>query len=146
METLTKSAQHKSKGYYSVMFSRKEIDTFVSAYTTAMLWSSSGTLPDGQDVESLEGFGLSDSAKESVESACLAFLLAYRCQILDAFRVSSSYTIELAGHDFWLTRAGHGVGFWDRGLGEVWKELTDAAHAFGDVCLYIGDGDLIYIC
>jgi hypothetical protein len=35
------------------------------------------------------------------------------------------------GHDFWLTRQGHGVGFWDRKeLGkELGQALTDAAHA-----------------
>lgn len=127
------------------MFSKKEIDIFMSAYTDAMLWSSPLMLPDGEVDGSFEGFELSDSAIESVESDCLAFLVAYRCQILDAFRVSPSYTFEAAGHDFWLTRAGHGVGFWDRGLGEVGRELTNAAHSFGDQWLYVGDDDLVYI-
>ena len=56
--------------------------------------------------------------------------------IIDENRVySSEYTAaELAGHDFWLTRNGHGAGFWD---GD-WQEpaaaaLTAAAHAFGEV-------------
>ena len=31
---------------------------------------------------------------------------------------------EQIGHDFWLTRNGHGAGFWDRGLGETGKKLT----------------------
>jgi hypothetical protein len=50
-----------------------------------------------------------------------------------------------AGHDFWLTRNGHGAGFWD---GEWYKEvgerLTKASKAFGEVNIYVGDGDLIY--
>lgn len=37
-----------------------------------------------------------------------------------------------AGHDFWLTRNRHGVGFWDRGLGEVGDRLTKAAHVYGE--------------
>lgn len=41
-----------------------------------------------------------------------------------------------AGHDFWLTRNHHGSGFWDRGLGEVGKQLTQAAHACGSFDLY----------
>lgn len=54
-------------------------------------------------------------------------------------------TMELAGHDFWLTRNGHGSGFWDGG----WKEpaatkLTKAAKAFGECNLYVGDDGLIY--
>jgi hypothetical protein len=36
------------------------------------------------------------------------------------------------GHDFWLTRNRHGAGFWDRGLGERGRRLTDAAHVYGE--------------
>ena len=52
-----------------------------------------------------------------------------------------------AGHDFWLTRNGHGVGFWARP--EVYgeekaKELTALAESFGHVDLYVGDDGRIY--
>jgi len=47
-----------------------------------------------------------------------------------------------AGHDLWLTRNRHGVGFWDRGLGAVGKRLTDAAHKFGECDMYVGDGKI----
>lgn len=42
------------------------------------------------------------------------------------------------GRDFWFTRCGHGVGFWedDRGWGEYSEELTDAAHAAGPRYVY----------
>lgn len=54
---------------------------------------------------------------------------------------------ELAGHDFWLTRNGHGAGFWDRS--ELDKptqgRLTKAAHAFGNSDLYVGDDGRIYV-
>lgn len=43
------------------------------------------------------------------------------------------------GHDFTLTRNGHGVGFWDRGLGEVGDALTDLCETFGEVSAYVGD-------
>ena len=50
-----------------------------------------------------------------------------------------------AGHDFWLTRCGHGAGFWD---GD-WPEpaatlLTNACKAIGNVDLYIGDDGMIH--
>ena len=47
-------------------------------------------------------------------------------------------------HDFWLTRNGHGAGFWDRGLGELGDKLTSAAEAWGSIYLYLGDDGLIY--
>lgn len=40
-----------------------------------------------------------------------------------------------AGHDFWLSRNGHGTGFWDRGL-TVGEALHTAARAMGEVYLY----------
>jgi hypothetical protein len=49
---------------------------------------------------------------------------------------------EMAGHDFWLTRNHHGAGFWDRGLGELGRRLTDAANVYGDVYLYAHDGQI----
>ena len=36
-----------------------------------------------------------------------------------------------AGHDFSLTRDGHGAGFWDRGAGEVGDSLAHAARVYG---------------
>lgn len=52
---------------------------------------------------------------------------------------------EQAGHDFALTRNGHGAGFWDRGLGSVGDELTKACKPYGPCEPYLGDDGRIYI-
>ena len=50
-----------------------------------------------------------------------------------------------AGIDFWLTRNGHGAGFWDGGWPKVaGKRLTEASHRYGEINLYVGDDGLIY--
>lgn len=50
-----------------------------------------------------------------------------------------------AGHDFWLTRNGHGAGFWDGDWAEpAATRLTGAAKAFGEFNLYVGDDGKIY--
>lgn len=56
---------------------------------------------------------------------------------------------DQAGHDFWLTRNGHGAGFWDGdwdsidpGIGE-W--LTQHSKSFGKRDLYIGDDGRVHI-
>ena len=58
---------------------------------------------------------------------------------------------ELAGYDLWMTRNGHGVGFWDGDWPEPLAEiLTDAAKRLGNVDLYVvgqrrdGRGGTIY--
>lgn len=54
-------------------------------------------------------------------------------------------TQEKAGHDFWLTRNHHGAGFWDGDWTEpAATRLTDAAHAFGECNLYVGNDGRIY--
>lgn len=48
------------------------------------------------------------------------------------------------GHDFILTRNGHGAGFWDRGLGERGDRLTTACKVYGEISAYVGDDGKIY--
>lgn len=51
----------------------------------------------------------------------------------------------MAGHDFWLTRCGHGAGFWDGDWPEpAAHALTNASKAFGNVDLYVGDDGQVY--
>ena len=51
---------------------------------------------------------------------------------LDYGRRGEEWTsAELAGHDFALTRNGHGTGFWDRGLGEMGDMLTKECEPYG---------------
>lgn len=51
----------------------------------------------------------------------------------------------LAGHDFWLTRSGHGAGFWDGDWPEPAASTLDkASKEFGNVDLYVGDDGQIH--
>lgn len=60
------------------------------------------------------------------------------------------WTPEQAGHDFWLTRNGHGAGFWDRyppgTVGHHFGELmTKAAKGFGECYTVLDEDDVIYL-
>lgn len=52
---------------------------------------------------------------------------------------------QYAGHDFFLSRNGHGAGFFDRGLGDLGDRLQKAAHKFGNSNPYVGDDGKIYV-
>ena len=54
------------------------------------------------------------------------------------------YDIERVGNDLWFTMNGHGVGFWDRGFGDVGQELTNICDEIGELNVYVGDDGLIY--
>lgn len=50
------------------------------------------------------------------------------------------------GHDLWLTRNGHGSGFFDRGYDDDVEEiLSDLCDVLGEVHLEVGDGGEIHL-
>lgn len=57
---------------------------------------------------------------------------------------------EQFAYDFWLTRNGHGCGFWDRApsddleYAEIGENLTLIARSFRDIDPYLGDDGLLY--
>jgi len=75
-------------------------------------------------VDSLDAVSL-----ESVRSACATFVRENRA---DLEKYAETFSWDYAGHDFWLTRRGHGCGFWDRRLGDLGERLSEAAKAWGD--------------
>lgn len=51
-----------------------------------------------------------------------------------------------AGHDFALSRNGHGTGFWDRGMGELGDRLHKAAKVYGEESLILcEDGSIAVV-
>lgn len=54
---------------------------------------------------------------------------------------------DQVGHDFWLTRNGHGAGFWDRpevyGGEENAESLSYSARSFGERYIFEHNGQLI---
>ena len=121
---------------------RQALDAFTQGYVTAALWSS--TDDDGEPLDGL--YGLDDIAPSTLASMaadCRDFQESNAAD-LEAFAEITGRPADHAGHDFWLTRNHHGAGFGDRGAGEVGRRLTDMAHAYGEIDLYVGDDGSIY--
>lgn len=58
----------------------------------------------------------------------------------DSHRPAWDYDECHAGHDFWLTRNGHGAGFWDRGMpDEIGEGLSDIAKGYGERNAWFSD-------
>lgn len=112
------------------------LDAFTLAYIETAMW----TLTD-DDGYSLDYLGLHDIHEETIQAAerdCAAFQASNNVLLhnLDAAQ---------CGHDFWLTRNGHGAGFWDRGYpDDIGEALTKQAHSFGSVDWYLGDDGYVY--
>lgn len=109
-------------------------------YIEAALWSS--TDDDGEPLDGAAHYDreLDRESLAAMHAECDQFIAAYWAPIIE-----SGQTPERCGHDFWLTRNGHGVGFWDRGYPKAISDaLTQAAEAEGTRDLYIGDDGKIY--
>ena len=115
---------------------------FTRAYFEAALWSST------DDTEqSLVSRTLAAETDRVMRAEAAAFYEMWHAHWAGhhAFRCGNLEDAH-AGHDFWMTRNGHGVGFWD---GD-WIEpaatvLTEAATAAGVRELYVGDDGLVYM-
>ena len=117
-------------------------DKFFKAYVEAALWSST----DDDDEPMDKNYDMRDIAPEALrkmEADCKKFQRENEAAINEA--AEQGYNDEQAGHDFWLTRNGHGAGFWDRNLGDVGERLTKACDKFGEQYLYVGDDGKIYV-
>ena len=120
-----------------------KLDSFTEAYIACALWSSTDNQDDSGGDPLDDTYDASDLAPEAIASIiedCDAF------QADNAEMLAKAGDAEQNGHDFWLTRNGHGAGFWDRGYpAAIGRTLTDAAHVYGSCDIYIGEDGKLYI-
>jgi hypothetical protein len=109
------------------------LDAFTIDYLEAIEW-----LLDEEERPNAIGFASETIAKAKEDCA----------EFQEVNYEDLSEYCDLTGHtggvDLWLTRNRHGAGFWDRGLGDLGKRLTDAAR-LGECNSYVGDNGLIYL-
>jgi len=138
-------------------------DRFITAYIECALWAS---IEGPDDTPMDRDYGLEDFAESTVQSIrldCEQFIRE-QAEVLDYVDSTGEHgdTYAMAGHDFWLTRNGHGAGFWDgdwdiqlpagadggesglsdRLAGDV---LTAATEKFSECDLYVGDDGRVYV-
>jgi hypothetical protein len=113
-----------------------ELTPFERAYIGAALWSSNASNGNPLD-DYFDAYDLDADTRARMVSDCRDFQHEQRELLKKAYplyreKLGMEYTPdERAGHDFWLTRNGHGAGFWDRGLGKVGDQLSEAAKLAG---------------
>lgn len=108
-------------------------ETFKTAYMSCALWAET---EDARD-SAWNKDNFSERTKALVDRDCGLFWL--ECEE----RIEAEP--EKAGHDFWLTRNGHGAGFWDGDWPVHGESLTAAAKRFGEVGIYLGDDGVLWM-
>ncbi len=114
-------------------------DTFLDAYLECLFWSSTNWETEDENFDDHCFDDLSAESMVEVVEECQNFFDTNS----HAFKDQESQ----AGHDFCLTRNGHGAGFWDRP--EMYDEddaktLTTASETYGTQGLYLGDDGQLY--
>ncbi|MAT51447.1 MAG: hypothetical protein CMK32_09725 [Porticoccaceae bacterium] len=118
-----------------------DVDDVLDAYITAALWSTT----DDNDEPLDENYAASDLAPETLErmrADVVSFVEKHASEIA---AWEGDDAAKQAGHDLWFTRCGHGVGFWESEWGRPGEILDSYAKSIGEVWLYVGNDEKIYI-
>lgn len=124
---------------------------FQSHMLVTALWAES----DDEGAQLQDNFDVSDIDEASMRKLQDDAVSFYRRNVLlihahnaplanDMEGTTVERQAAMAGHDFWLTRNGHGAGFWD-GDWPNGDTLTDKAKTYGEANLYVGDDGKLYI-
>lgn len=105
---------------------------FLNQYLETALWAS--TDPEGNPLD--RDYSIEDFSDEALLQAIQESNNFIQENLKDLEMVGDE---GAHGHDFFLTRNGHGAGFWDRGYGPVGKRLTSASKRYGTADVYVGD-------
>lgn len=121
-----------------------DLELFTRATIEALYFTDTGEGDQpGHDAE------LAPGTRADLEADCRSFWRRFGCFITcdqcECQRGNGEYSIiEQAGYDFWLTRNGHGAGFWDGDWPVYGDMLTKGSKCYGVFETYRGDDGLIY--
>lgn len=151
---------------YQVQFAPRQRggkpDDFTIAYLEAAEWTDVNqeareyeddeSYPRTKAGEPVKVRGWSRDAKAQAMAECEAFQQDNAADLAIVYaathRNGRAYDESSAGHDYWLTRNGHGVGFWDRFERDT--PAYDAAERLSAACryqsrdVYVGDNGWLY--
>lgn len=153
--SLPESARLEWQGWNVDGIAVSDVASFFEGYVETLLWTASwdsetGDAPDGYDNQSIT---LTPEELSELTSDALAFVASCRRELLDAANHARNAMLDdddkwrNLGHDFALSRNGHGAGFWDRGYGVTGTALHDHAAAFGEcnVSAWVAENDEIRV-
>ncbi len=115
------------------------MDKFLRQYLETALWSSTEMNDEGTPLD--KNYSMQDFSDEALERAN---------EDLEAFQLKAGVLLDGldltdVAHDFWLTRNGHGAGFWDGDYQEeIGEKLTKISKQFGECNIEIGDDKKLY--
>jgi len=111
----------------------RNLDDFTQGYFEAMEW----LLPEEVNRDKIRGF--TNAAITNGKADCADFMLHHSDDLLKYVK-NCDHGYNGAGIDFYLSRNGHGAGFFDRGNAPVFNRLQEAAGVYGGTNEYVYRG------
>ncbi len=119
-------------------------EEFINGYIECALWLSTDNQDSPLDCN-YNRWDIAECTLEKMRADCESFFRSNWYLIQDDDVNQTKFArYERAGHDFWLTRNGHGAGFWDGDWPQHGDTLTAACKEYREVYLYVGDDGKIY--
>ena len=128
------------------------LDAFTLGYLECAEWlaHSYGTEEEDRadfsmtDEEQADCTGFDPDAIKQAVQDCADFQAANETDLLTYYSLGGDESH--AGHDFYLSRNGHGAGFFDRGYDPVYNRLQGAARSYGEAdCMYDPDTCTLFL-
>lgn len=119
-----------------------DLALMVQGYLAAAIW----TMDEDDDPDSWGIGDFAPQARRMAERDCTEFAVNNATDVADAV-TRDGYPWDWLGHDLWLTRNGHGAGFWDRKQlqeGDLGDRLSNACRHHESSC-YVGDDLRLYL-
>lgn len=137
MKKASKASGGKLDKYYH--------ESFLQAYVEAALFSTNDESDESGGEPMDKNYSWDEFApktKQAFKKDCDAFIKMGQRDLVAG--LAHGMDAEQAGHDFWLTREGHGAGFWDGDWPKpMANNLTALSKKFGEANIYI-DGGKVY--
>lgn len=111
---------------------KTQIKDIAAGYSECLYWLNDDGIETG-----MSDAVLSENAKNKIAEDIKKFIVSCEEQDIDLNDVD--LTNDLIGHNLYLTRNGHGTGFWDRDLGSVGEKLTEISEQMGTQDVYLSD-------
>ena len=115
-------------------------EKFVLSYCECALWTEEVSILEENENADVNIFNIHPDSLAQMIANCKSFKE-------QAGDLLEEWGDEQGGHDLWLTRNGHGTGFWDRDLADkpTRDALSKIAKDMGESDLYLGDDGKIYV-
>lgn len=128
---------------------RRDVDDFLRGYMEAALWSSNDPDTETPLDDKYSTADIANDLRKQMRQECAAFVRA-NGDNLHLLGELTGRDWASHGHDLWLTRNGHGAGYWDRYMEAspdgrsaaetIGKTLSEAARELGEFVI-LPDGE-----